>query len=53
MKRKMKWILIENIMGYKYIRWKQKKRKYLNEKKKFKFLNNYNIFKWELKIFDI
>lgn len=22
-------------------------------KKKFKFLNNYNIFKWELKIFDI
>lgn len=52
MKRKMKWILIENIMGYKYIRWKQKKRKYLNEKKlNFKFLINYNIFKWELKIF--
>lgn len=26
MKRKMKWILIENIMGHKYTRWKQKKR---------------------------
>lgn len=33
MKRKMKWILIENIMGHKYTRWKQKKIKYPNEKK--------------------
>lgn len=47
----MKWILIENIMGHKYTRWKQKKRKYPNEKK-LKSPNNYNILKWELKIFD-
>lgn len=53
MKRKMKWILIENIMGHKYTRWKQKKRKYPNEKKKLKSPNNYNILKWELKIFAI
>lgn len=32
MKRKMKWILIENIMGYKYIDGNRRK-KYLNEKK--------------------
>lgn len=53
MKRKMKWILIENIMGHKYTRWKQKKRKYPNEKKpNLKSPINYNILKWELKIFD-
>lgn len=52
MKRKMKWILIENIMGYKYIDGNRRK-KIFKWKKNFKFLNNYNIFKWELKIFDI
>lgn len=52
MKRKMKWILIENIMGHKYTRWKQKK-KNTQMKKKLKSPNNYNILKWELKIFDI
>lgn len=48
----MKWILIENIMGHKYTRWKQKKRKYPNEKKpNLKSPINYNILKWELKTF--
>lgn len=32
MKRKMKWILIENIMGHKYIDGNRRK-KYPNEKK--------------------
>lgn len=40
MKRKMKWILIENIMGHKY------------KDENIKSPNNYNILKWELKIFD-
>lgn len=48
MKRKMKWILIENIMGHKYTRWKQKK-KNTQMKKKLKSPNNYNILKWELR----
>lgn len=47
----MKWILIENIMGHKYTRWKQKK-KNTQMKKKLKSPNKYNILKWELKIFD-
>lgn len=51
MKRKMKWILIENIMGHKYI--DGNRRKNTQMKKKLKSPNNYNILKWELKIFDI
>lgn len=51
MKRKMKWILIENIMGHKY-KDENRRKKYPNEEKKLKSPNNYNILKWELKIFD-
>lgn len=52
MKRKMKWILIENIMGHKY-KDENRRKKNPNEKKNLKSPNNYNILKWELKIFDI
>lgn len=51
MKRKMKWILIENIMGHKYIDGNRRKEN-IQMKKKPKSPNNYNILKWELKIFD-